>query len=135
MTPQVRENDAESNDSNARGSDESGALKPTGRTPLPKLQLATILLIQFTEPLTATVIYPFIIQCVRDTGITGGDETKTGYYAGIVVRAVSLNLLILPNIFYRNRFSSSRKPRQSSHGVGCPISLAESLCCYWGPWA
>jgi hypothetical protein len=56
------------------------------RTPLPKLQLAIVFLIQFAEPITATVIYPFINQFVRETGITGGDETKTGYYAGIVVR-------------------------------------------------
>ncbi|KAF6759870.1 major facilitator superfamily domain-containing protein [Ephemerocybe angulata] len=54
------------------------------RTPLPKLQLAIVFLIQFAEPVTATVIYPFVNQFVRETGITGGDETKTGYYAGIV---------------------------------------------------
>ena len=89
MTLQDRRTDAESNNLNASSSDESGT-KIVGRTPLPKLQLAIILLIQFTEPLTATVVYPFIIQCVRDTGITGGDETKTGYYAGIIVRVVSL---------------------------------------------
>ncbi|KAJ2926053.1 hypothetical protein H1R20_g11034, partial [Candolleomyces eurysporus] len=54
------------------------------RTPLPKLQLLIVFLIQFAEPVTATVIYPFVNQFVRETGITGGDETKTGYYAGIV---------------------------------------------------
>ncbi|KAF5333678.1 hypothetical protein D9611_002661 [Ephemerocybe angulata] len=54
------------------------------RTLLPKLQLAIVYLIQFAEPVTATVIYPFVNQFVRETGITGGDETKTGYYAGIV---------------------------------------------------
>jgi MFS family permease len=37
-----------------------------------------------TEPLAATVIYPFINQFVERTGITGGNEKKTGYYAGIV---------------------------------------------------
>lgn len=65
------------------------------RTPLPKLQLAIVFLIQFAEPVTATVIYPFINQFVRETGITGGDETKTGYYAGIVVRS-SCNSRSLP---------------------------------------
>ena len=55
------------------------------RTPLPKFQLFIVLLIQFAEPVTATVIYPFVNQFVRETGITGGDETKTGYYGGIVV--------------------------------------------------
>ena len=55
------------------------------RTPLPKLQLFITNLIQFAEPVTALVIYPFINQFVRDTGITNGDETKTGYYAGVIV--------------------------------------------------
>ncbi|KAJ3995654.1 major facilitator superfamily domain-containing protein [Lentinula boryana] len=54
------------------------------RTPLPKLQLSLILLIQITEPITAEVIYPFIIGAVRSTGITCGDEKKTGYYAGVI---------------------------------------------------
>ncbi len=56
------------------------------RTPLPRLQLFTIFLIQFAEPITATVIYPFVPQFIRNTGITNGDETKIGYYAGIIVR-------------------------------------------------
>jgi hypothetical protein len=55
------------------------------RTPLPKMQLAAVCWIQLAEPITATVIYPFIPQFIADTGITGGDEKKTGYYAGIIV--------------------------------------------------
>lgn len=55
------------------------------RTPLPKFQLFIVFLIQFAEPITASVIYPFINQFVRDTGVTGGDQRKTGYYAGIIV--------------------------------------------------
>ncbi|KAG1779058.1 major facilitator superfamily domain-containing protein [Suillus placidus] len=36
------------------------------------------------EQLTASVVYPFVNQLVRSTGITGGDERKTGYYAGLI---------------------------------------------------
>ena len=54
-------------------------------TPLPKFQVFIVYLIQFAEPITALVIYPFVNQFVRDTGITNGDETKTGYYAGVIV--------------------------------------------------
>ncbi|KAJ7585582.1 major facilitator superfamily multidrug-resistance, DHA1 sub-family [Mycena floridula] len=54
------------------------------RTPLPKFQLLVVILLQFAEPITATVIYPFIPQFVRNTGITQGDEAKVGYYAGII---------------------------------------------------
>jgi hypothetical protein len=39
--------------------------------------------------LSALVIYPFVIQFVRDTGITGGEEAKTGFYAGILVRGLA----------------------------------------------
>ncbi|KAG7090150.1 hypothetical protein E1B28_011758 [Marasmius oreades] len=53
-------------------------------TPLPKLQISLALLIFHAEPVTATVIYPFIPAFVRRTGITNGDEKKTGYYAGII---------------------------------------------------
>ncbi|KAJ4474967.1 major facilitator superfamily multidrug-resistance, DHA1 sub-family [Lentinula aciculospora] len=53
-------------------------------TPLPRLQIFLALLIQLAEPITGMVIYPFITKAVRRTGITGGDEKKTGYYAGIL---------------------------------------------------
>ncbi|KAF8627715.1 hypothetical protein AX14_011311 [Amanita brunnescens Koide BX004] len=53
-------------------------------TPLPWRQLLIVLLIQFAEPITGVVIFPFINQFVRETGVTGGDETKTGYFAGII---------------------------------------------------
>ncbi|TBU55594.1 MFS general substrate transporter, partial [Dichomitus squalens] len=53
-------------------------------TPLPKLQLFLLLYLQLAEPITSTVIYPFVNQLVRETGITGGDERKTGYFAGLI---------------------------------------------------
>ncbi|KAJ7911437.1 major facilitator superfamily domain-containing protein [Mycena leptocephala] len=56
------------------------AKKPT---PLPKLQLAIIMLIQICEPLTSQSIYPYINQLVSELDITGGDEKKVGYYAGL----------------------------------------------------
>lgn len=55
-------------------------------TPLPWLQLFIIHLIQFAEPVTATVIYPFINQFIQETGITKGDERRTGYFVGMIVR-------------------------------------------------
>ena len=58
---------------------------PATITPLPKLQLFSIMYIQLTEPITASVIFPFVVQLVRETGITGGDESKVGYYAGFIV--------------------------------------------------
>ncbi|KAK7059784.1 protein zinc induced facilitator-LIKE 1 [Favolaschia claudopus] len=52
--------------------------------PLPKLQVAISILIQAAEALSATVIFPFVPEFVRETGITGGDERKTGYWAGVL---------------------------------------------------
>ncbi|GLB44763.1 putative major facilitator superfamily protein [Lyophyllum shimeji] len=54
------------------------------RTALPKFQLLIVFWIQLSESVTATVNYPFINQFVRDTDVTGGEERRTGYYAGIV---------------------------------------------------
>lgn len=65
---------------------------PQKRTPLPKYQLFIAFLIQFSEPITASVILPFVPQFVRSTGITKGDEKKTGYYAGIIVRAIECKI-------------------------------------------
>lgn len=63
---------------------------PRKRTPLPKVQIFVISLIQFCEPVTASVIYPFIPLLIASTGITGGDETKIGYFAGLIVRLLEL---------------------------------------------
>ncbi|KAF8896549.1 major facilitator superfamily multidrug-resistance, DHA1 sub-family [Infundibulicybe gibba] len=60
------------------------AVNRAARTPLPKFQFFILSLIQFAEPVTATVIYPFVNQFVQETGITLGDEKKTGYFAGII---------------------------------------------------
>ncbi|KAK7037835.1 hypothetical protein VNI00_010796 [Paramarasmius palmivorus] len=76
--------------------DASTTHNQTRTTPLPKYQLALTLLIQSSEAITATVIYPFIAQLVRSTGITNGDETKVGYYAGVIesIFFISESLLV-----------------------------------------
>ncbi|KAF9075117.1 major facilitator superfamily domain-containing protein [Rhodocollybia butyracea] len=71
--------------------------------PLPKFQLFLILLIQVTEPITAQVIYPFIIGAVRSTGIIHGDEKKTGYFAGIIESMFFLAECL--TVFYWGRLS------------------------------
>lgn len=75
--------DEEHSDSDALHKDANEGRYPT---PLPWGQLLIALLVQFAEPITGVVIFPFINQFVRETGITGGDETRTGYFAGIIVR-------------------------------------------------
>ena len=67
------------------GADGRPTIPKPERTPLPKITLFILFLIQLSESVTATVIYPFINKFVRDTGVTGGDERKTGYFAGVIV--------------------------------------------------
>ena len=82
--PTVAENSRHSDvDTSPTGSNLKSDSK---RTPLPKLQIFILFLTLLLEPITALVIYPFINQFVRETGITQGDERKTGHYAGIIVR-------------------------------------------------
>ncbi|EAU85271.2 hypothetical protein CC1G_10057 [Coprinopsis cinerea okayama7 len=54
------------------------------RTPLPKLQISIILILQICEPITSLSILPYINQLINELGITGGDEKKVGYYAGLI---------------------------------------------------
>lgn len=56
-------------------------------TPLPKIQLLILFYIQLAEPIASTVIYPFVNQLVRETGVTQGDQRKTGYFAGKTITA------------------------------------------------
>lgn len=68
-------------------------VKVAMRTPLPKFQLFLVMLIQVAEPITALVIYPFINQFIKDTGVTKGDDRKVGYYAGIIVSRLFVSVV------------------------------------------
>ncbi|OAX37241.1 MFS multidrug-resistance DHA1 sub-family [Rhizopogon vinicolor AM-OR11-026] len=60
------------------------AQQKKARTPLPWRQFSIILLLQLAEPLTWQVISPFVPQLIRDLGITNGDETRVGFYVGLM---------------------------------------------------
>ncbi|KAI0768094.1 MFS general substrate transporter [Trametes elegans] len=53
-------------------------------TPLPWGQFSILLILQLAEPLTSQVIYPFAPDLIRNVGITHGDETRVGYYVGVM---------------------------------------------------
>ncbi|KAI0710070.1 MFS general substrate transporter [Earliella scabrosa] len=53
-------------------------------TPLPWGQFSILLILQLAEPLTSQVIYPFAPELMRNIGITHGDETRVGYYVGLM---------------------------------------------------
>ena len=86
-------------------------------TPLPWGQILIVLLIQFAEPITGIVIFPFINQFVRETGVTGGDETRTGYFAGMIVRPRFCNHTHYDfKMSFRNLRSSLQRRRLSYFG-------------------
>jgi MFS family permease len=53
-------------------------------TPVPWAQVSILLVLQLAEPLTSQVIYPFTPEFVRNVGITHGDESRVGYYVGMM---------------------------------------------------
>jgi MFS family permease len=81
------------------------------RAHVPWSQITLLLIIQLSEPLTSQIISPFApevcpqdyvynmtwangIQFVRKAGITHGDETRVGYYVGLMVGASKKTLQI-----------------------------------------
>jgi hypothetical protein len=55
------------------------------KNPYPRWSLFVVFMIQFSEPITGKIIYPFAPALVRSTGVTHGDEKLSGYYAGFIV--------------------------------------------------
>ncbi|KAJ7672189.1 major facilitator superfamily domain-containing protein [Mycena polygramma] len=103
--------------------DDHGTHVSKTRTPIPKFQVAIVLLIQFAEPITALVIYPFVIQFVRDTGITRGEEAKTGFYAGLLESAFFLAESL--TVFHFGRLSDiyGRRPILLLGPLGLTIAM------------
>ncbi|KAJ6469366.1 hypothetical protein C8R45DRAFT_783154, partial [Mycena sanguinolenta] len=85
-------------------------------TPIPEFQVAIILLIQSLVSATedhiasdsshpvALVIYSFVVQLVLNTGITDGEATKTGFYAGLY-RSLASHSIGDHHVFYFGRLS------------------------------
>jgi hypothetical protein len=93
-------------------------------TPLPKLQVLIIMIVMLAEPISSTVIYPFVNQFVRDTGVTDGDESKVGHYAGLLVRLPTYARLARLTPTSRSQPSSLRNAPLFSNGAGFLIRSA-----------
>ncbi|KAF8207059.1 major facilitator superfamily multidrug-resistance, DHA1 sub-family [Mycena galopus ATCC 62051] len=96
---------------------------PSKRTPLPLFQFSIVLFLQLAEPLTSNVIYPFAPQLMRDIGITKGDETKVGYYVGIMQSIFFLTQAM--TVLHWSRISDriGRKPVILTGLLGLSISM------------
>ncbi|KAF7986457.1 hypothetical protein HWV62_31231 [Athelia sp. TMB] len=92
-------------------------------TPLPKLQLFIVFYIQLAEPIASTVIYPFVNQLVRATGVTGGDQRKTGYFAGLIESAFYATEAICVLQWGRASDRLGRKPILLGGLLGMTLSM------------
>ena len=121
-------------------------------TPLPKRQITILLLLQMCEPITSQSIYPYInevssidlnslldlilylylLQLISELGITGGDEKKVGYYAGLIVNHLSFIVFIFLLPMYRNLCFSRLKPSLFCNGAERRTMSVESQFCLSG---
>ncbi|KAG2095899.1 uncharacterized protein F5147DRAFT_840086 [Suillus discolor] len=59
--------------------------QPTAKTPLPWDRFWILLLLEVPDFLSSRTLAPFIPQLIRNIGVTHGDESQVGHYAGILV--------------------------------------------------
>ncbi|KAI8343212.1 major facilitator superfamily domain-containing protein [Chlamydoabsidia padenii] len=76
-------------------SDAESQLGPHHATPLPKLQMFIISIMLFSDPLTSTILLPFIYFMLKDFHLSD-DEKEIGTYAGWIT-----------SIFFLAQFSTS----------------------------
>ncbi|KAI6110371.1 major facilitator superfamily domain-containing protein [Pisolithus croceorrhizus] len=92
------------------------------KTPLPKTQLRLVLFVLCTEPMSAQYVFPFINQLIKELGITGGDDRKIGYYAGVIESLFFVSQAL--TVLYWSRLSDhiGRKPILLVGLVGLSLS-------------
>ncbi|KZS89259.1 MFS general substrate transporter [Sistotremastrum niveocremeum HHB9708] len=90
--------------------EENVATGKTKPTPLPKFQLACLLFIQVCEPMSSQFIHPFINELIYESGISGGDRKRVGYYTGLVISSYFLAESV--SVFFWGRLSDriGRRP-------------------------
>ncbi|KAG1789526.1 major facilitator superfamily domain-containing protein [Suillus plorans] len=100
---------------NAQQNDEETPLlqrpeQPMAKTPLPWDQIWILLLLEMPELLSSRTLAPFIPQLIRDIGVTHGDESQVGHYAGILQSSYYAAHTL--TIFYWSQLSDhiGRKP-------------------------
>ncbi|KAF8920367.1 major facilitator superfamily domain-containing protein [Mucidula mucida] len=91
--------------------------------PLPKWQLAIVYGIQLIEPLSGTVILSWLPDCIRRTGVTGGHESKVGYYSGIIGSVFFLTECLTVAFWGRASDVYGRRPILLLGPLGLSLSL------------
>ncbi|KAA1093720.1 hypothetical protein PGTUg99_023156 [Puccinia graminis f. sp. tritici] len=91
-------------------------------TPLPSQQLLVLCLMRITEPISQSLIQPFINQMLEDLKVTP-DRTKIGFYAGLITSLFAFSQLC--TTFWWGVLSDriGRKPILLSGLIGLSISI------------
>ncbi|KAF8875931.1 major facilitator superfamily transporter [Infundibulicybe gibba] len=99
------------------------AKKQQNPTPLPKVQIGIVLLLQLCEPITSLSVYPYINQLISELDITGGDERRVGYYAGLIQSLFYLTEAVMVMQWSRISDHIGRKPVILTGLVGTLVSI------------
>ncbi|KAN0059949.1 hypothetical protein ACQY0O_007922 [Thecaphora frezii] len=78
-------------------------------TPLPWLQLSVLCLMRMTEPISFTVIFPFVTQMLHEN-LPSVPEEQLGYYAGLVESTFGFIQFLTIMFWCRLSDSIGRKP-------------------------
>ncbi|EPT05619.1 hypothetical protein FOMPIDRAFT_41353 [Fomitopsis schrenkii] len=92
-------------------------------TPLPRVQISILFVLLLVEPIFSQCIYPFINQLVSELDITGGDEKKIGYYAGLIESIFYLTEVVFVIQWSRLSDHIGRKPVLLIGMAGATVSM------------
>ncbi|KAL7419428.1 hypothetical protein Q5752_006266 [Cryptotrichosporon argae] len=88
--------------------DNDAPVKAVVRTPLDMKQIAVLSLARVAEPLTFTILFPFVNQMILDTGQVEVEDV--GYAVGLVETSFSLTQVVFLIFWSRAADSWGRKP-------------------------
>ncbi|KAI9484028.1 MAG: major facilitator superfamily domain-containing protein [Benjaminiella poitrasii] len=92
-------------------------------TPLPKLQMLVISIILFSEPLTSTILFPFIYFMLKDFHLSD-DEKEIGHYAGWITSVFFLAQFCTAIMWGRVSDRHGRRPVLLTGLVGNALSTS-----------
>ncbi|KAI9621619.1 hypothetical protein H4Q26_015627 [Puccinia striiformis f. sp. tritici PST-130] len=102
--------------------EQSGLQERTTRTPLPVRQLVVLCIMRITEPISYTLIFPFINQMLEDMKVSE-DPKQIGYYAGLIESLFAIAQLFTAIFWGRLSDRIGRKPVMLTGLLGMAVSV------------